>query len=72
MVIVMGLIGKMGIGFAIFMFINFFMGIILDNMKMELEFFGLDLSGYLKSLIETIFILMAFIIGKSTGSSGGT
>ena len=72
MVIVMGLMGKIGIGFAIFMFINFFMSIILDNMKMELEFFGLDLSGYLKSLIETIFILMAFIIGKSTGSSGGT
>ncbi|GAG93582.1 unnamed protein product, partial [marine sediment metagenome] len=62
----------LGIGFAIIMFINFFLSMILENMKIELEFFGINLSGILKSMIETLFIIMAFFIGKSSGGSGGT
>lgn len=68
----MAILRKLGIGFGILVFINFFMGMILENMEIELEFFGIDLSGFLSSIVETIFIMIAFLVGKSSSGIGGT
>jgi len=67
----MGLGRKLVVGFGLIIFLNYFMDFIVGHIHVDVQLFGLDISGFMRAVIVTVLNLVAFICLKGLVGAEG-